>query len=289
MPLQQALPTWLALNNVNNSSPSGLTDPITGQAYQGGGLNAGDYFDITNSEAANASYTTNGILYAGRYRYVQVDSGATAANVKTGTIGYLRAGGSSGAVKSVVTATAGSGQTAGSYTIAANPGSGGGAGASITVVVAANGTVTANPTVTIGGFGYNSAPTFAMPASAGGVGATFSAQLDTTPNVVTSYDQTTSAPATAIAVRPVVYLNSITPGNYGFIQELGTATVLGAASFTGTAATSGTIQPTTSGLANLPSPNTTVNNTSIGLAVDLPVAAALFKIVLGYAATTVQD
>lgn len=93
MPLQQILPTWLAINACNDLSPSGLTDLRTSQPYNAGGLNAGDYFDMTEAEANNASYTTNGTLHAGRYRRVQVDSGATASNVKVGTIGYMVAGG----------------------------------------------------------------------------------------------------------------------------------------------------------------------------------------------------
>src|ERR1700679_2738742 len=108
MPKIQALPTWLAWNNCNFTSPTGITDQATGQPIAAGGLNQGDYFDATNDEAASASFTTNGLLYNGRYRLVQVDSGATAANVKTGTVGYLRAGTT---VKTVVTLTAGSGQT----------------------------------------------------------------------------------------------------------------------------------------------------------------------------------
>jgi hypothetical protein len=93
MPLQPILPTWLAINACNYTSASGLTDLRTGQPYNAGGLNAGDYFDITEGEANRASYTTNGTLHAGRYRRVQADSGATASNIKVGTIGYMVAGG----------------------------------------------------------------------------------------------------------------------------------------------------------------------------------------------------
>ena len=110
MPYQAALPTWLALNNVNSPYPSGQGDNQTGAPYMGGGLNLGDYFDLTNEEAAGASYPTNGLLFSGRYRYVQVDSGATAAYVKTGTVGYIRSGST---VASVVVLTQGSGQTVG--------------------------------------------------------------------------------------------------------------------------------------------------------------------------------
>ena len=56
MPQQQALPTWLALNNVNSPYQSGQGDAQTGFPYNAGGLNQGDYFDLTNDEAAGASY-----------------------------------------------------------------------------------------------------------------------------------------------------------------------------------------------------------------------------------------
>lgn len=283
MPQQQIVPTWLAWNNCNFTSPTALTDLRTGQPFAAGGLNLGDYFDATNEEALNASYTTNGILYAGRYRFVQVDSGALAANVKTGTIGYLRNGTT---VKSVVVTNVGSGQTAGTYSIAGGPGDGGGSGVVIQVVVGSAGTIT-SASVLQGGYNMVAAPVFVLAPTIGGTGGAVAAQLNTTPNLVTSYDQ--GIALTGSPVRPIVFLNSITPGNYGFIQELGTATVLGAGSFTGTAAIGGTVQPTTGGLANQPNPTTTVNNTTMGLAIDLPVVSNLFKIELGYACAPVQD
>lgn len=286
MPLTPSLPTWLAINNANFTSASGLTDAYTGQPVNAGGLNAGDYFDVTSLEAGNASYGANGILYSGRYRLVHVDSGATAANVKTGTIGYLHQG-DGGFVKTAVITNAGTGATAGTYTVAATVGSGSGSGAVIQVVVSAAGTITA-VSVLNGGFGYSSVPTFSLTATGTTAGA-IAAQLDTSPNSVTSFDQV--AVGTAIAVRPVVFLNSITPGNYGFIQELGTATVLGNASFTGVAATGVVIAPKAagSGTVEVPTSVTAITNASIGLAIDLPVVSNLFKVQLGFACTVVQD
>lgn len=284
MPAIQALPTWLAINNCNFTSPTGLTDMATGQPIAGGGLNGGDYFSVTNEEAANASYTTNGILYSGRYRLVQVDSGATAANVKTGTIGYLAAGKT---VKSVVVLTLGSGQTAGTYTVAVNNPSGGGTGAIIQVIVAANGTVATAPTVLQGGSNFTSVPTFTMPASAGGTGATFVAQLNTTPNIVTSAD----AVAAIVPVRPVVFLNSITPGNYGFVQELGDATVLAGATFTQTAGQFAIVE-SASHNGTMTTSATTLTIYTIGQVIDAitaPLANTPFKIQLGYAATVLSD
>ena len=261
MPKIQALPTWLAWNNANFTSPTGITDMATGQPIGAGGLNLGDYFDATNQEAASASYTNNGLLFSGRYRLVQVDSGATAANVKTGTVGYLRAGLN---VVSAVTLTPGSGQTAGAYTIAANAG-GGGTGAIIQVVVGAAGTVTTPPTVIQGGNNYSSIPTFTMPASAGGTGATFAAQLNTTPNIVTSQDA-----ASVVLVRPVVFLNSITPGNYGFIQELGTATLLSS----GTIAAGAFVNAGANGVV---ATSATFTTATVGISIDAASANNTFK------------
>lgn len=285
MPAIQALPTWLAWNNCNFTSPTGLADLATGQQIAAGGLNAGDYFSATNDEAAAASFLTNGLLFAGRYRLVQVDSGATAANVKTGTVGYLRAGLT---MKTAVILTAGSGQTAGPYTIPANVSSGGGSGAIIQVIVSAAGTVTAQPTVLNGGANYTSLPTFTMPASAGGTGATFVAQLDTTPNRVISADQ--QAVSGVGPVRPVVFLNAITPGNYGFVQELGTATVLAGATFVQTA---GQFAIVATGGSTMTTSATTLTIYTIGQVIDAlltsPLANTPFKIQLGFAATIVAD
>lgn len=283
MPYIRALPTWLAINNANFTTESALTDAYTGQPYTGGALNQGDYFDLTNSEAAQASDTANGTLYQGRYRYVQVDSGATAANVKTGTVGYMRSGST---VKSVQTLTVGSGQTAGTYSIAATAGSGGGSGAVIQVIVGAGGTITGNPTVTNGGFGYASVPTFSL-ASLGGTPGTITVQLNATANLVTSMDQ---VGVTAVAVRPVVYLNSITPGNYGFIQELGFATVLAnAAVSTTTAGAYVNAVSSNSGTVTTTAASGSPIGSTIGQAIDTPQNSILFKMQLGYAASPVAD
>lgn len=287
MPFQPALPTWLAINNVNSGSQSGQTDPITGFPYAGGGLNLGDYFDLTSEEAANASYTTNGILFQGRYRYVQVDSGATAANVKTGTVGYMRSGST---VKSVVVLTQGSGQTVGTYQVAATVGSGGGSGAIIQVIVTSATTITVS--VVNGGFGYVSPPTFTL--ATGGTVGTVVAQLSALPNIVTSADVALSASATAAAdgpVRPVVFLNSITPGNYGFIQELGFATVLPTASQTQVQGQFAIVDSSNKN-GYMTASGTTLTIYTIGQVIDpltTPPVGTPFKVQLGFTAGVVQD
>lgn len=270
MPWLKALPTWLAVNNCNFSSPTALTDQYTGQPYTGGQINVGDYTDLDNETAASLSYTTNGTLFAGRYRYVQVDSSATAAYVKTGTVGYLRKGTS---VSSVRITGAGTGQTNGTYSIAGV--GGGGVGALVSVTIA--GGLVTQATVVQGGYGYATEPTFTI--SEGGTPGTLQAQLNSTPNLVTSYDQAVSNGFGPGAVRQVVFLNAITPGNYGFVQEDGIATVLGNGTI-GTAAEGNWVNSTTGGTVNATAANGSPIGATIGKAIDLPLASNLFKIYL---------
>jgi len=211
MPFNPTLPTWLALNAANSTSSTGNTDTRTGLALQGGNLVPGDYFDLTNKEANDLSYQTNGVLYAGRYRWVQVDSGATAANVKTGTIGLMP---------------------------------------SLAVSSPPNQFGTRNPPM----------------------------------NIVTSYDQ--SIGLTVGGVRPVVFLNAITPGNWGFIQELGVATVLARTTLTATPAIGDVIISIATGVVDDPTqsgnPTYALLKEAIGTAIDLPTNGKLFRILMNY-------
>lgn len=191
MPRLQSITTYFAINSSNDTSPSGVVDLVTGQPIFAPDLDQGVYFDLTEAEANSLSQTSVGTLHSGRYRRVKVDSGATAANIKTGTIGLL-----------------------------AVPGS---------------------------------------PLSM---------------NVVTSYDIGT------IGLRPVVFLNVITPGNWGFIQELGVATVLGTAVIQKASPAKGDLVDTaTGGLVNDLTAQAYAN-TSLGIAMDQPQAALKFKILL---------
>lgn len=69
------------------NSPSGLTDTRTGYPYNFGGLIVGGYFDLTEQEAQLYGRQQ---LHEGRYRFVQVDSGATASNIVQGSIGLMQ-------------------------------------------------------------------------------------------------------------------------------------------------------------------------------------------------------
>lgn len=194
MPYNPTLPTWTNLNAADSTSSTGQTDLRTGLALQGGNLVLGDYFDVREAEANQLSDTTVGTLHAGRYRWVQVDSAATAANVKTGTIGLL-------------------------------------------------------------------------------------ASLAQGVNVVTSYDK---GLGTATGnLRPVVFLNAIAPGDYGFIQELGQASVLAAAGISAGAGAS--IISTTGGEVT----NGTTAGRVIGAALETATAGDVFQVLLNL--PVVQD
>jgi hypothetical protein len=121
----------------------------------------------------------------------------------------------------------------------------------------------------------------------GGSAATIAVQLSTSPNIVTSADQVAT---TGVPVRPVVFLNSITPGNYGFIQELGTATVLGnatqASALTGSYVNAVT---TNSGTVTTTAASGSPIGSTIGVAIDVPQVSLPFKAQLGYACMVVQD
>jgi hypothetical protein len=191
-----------------------MADQYTGFPYNAGGLNLGDYFDCTSPEAFRNCKPATSVLYCGRYRRIQVDSGATAANVKTGTIGLLAS-------------QAAAGQDIGN----------------------------------IGG---------ALPVSM---------------NVVTSFDKAIG-PANAV-IRPVVFLNAITPGNFGWVQELGVASVLARASLTNATPNSGDIIGTFSACAGLVddfTQSTTLTYTLLGnilgVAYDIPANGKLFRILL---------
>jgi hypothetical protein len=199
MPFQPILPTWLSLNGANFTSPTALTDIRTGQPFAAGGLNVGDFFDLTTQEASQLSNTSVGTLQAGRYRFIQVDSAATAANVATGTIGLMKA--------------------------------------------------------------------------------------STSANVVTSYD-IANLYLTLNTPRKVVFLNAITPGNYGFVQELGVATVQLKTGLGNGAPAIGNVINITSTGADDPT-SQTLTQAQVGTALTLPASAAMIQV--GLTAPSFQD
>lgn len=197
-------------------SPTGLTDIRTGLTELGGGLNVGDFFDLTDAEAQ--SWSPN--LYGGRYRFVQLSTAATAANVVQGKPCGIAA---PTTVGRVATATVGSGQTAGTYLVNSST-SGGTAVAVAQVVVGAGGTIT-SATLVQPGAGFTSTPTFTV--AAGGTPGTILAQMAVSENVVSSFD---ASSISLLNVRGAflasVTAAQITAGAFVFIQEQGVATLL---------------------------------------------------------------
>ena len=141
----------------------------------------------------------------------------------------------------------------------------------IQVIVTAAAAITVS--VLNGGQGYVSAPTFTL--ATGGTPGTVVAQLGISQNIVTSADIALSPAATNAGigpVHPVVFLNSITPGNYGFIQESGVATVLAGATYTQQASQSAL--PSTGSNGTMIASVNTYSILTIGNVID-PIASPL--------------
>jgi len=201
------------LNLSNDTTAGAFTDPISGQYVPGGGLILGDYIEVTDAEALTICDIPTGILFGGRYRRIKLDAGATVANVLKGNAAFVVPGSS---VFNVVATVVGVALTPGIYLV--NATGGGGTGAQISVVVGAGGTVTST-TLVNGGKNYTTTPTFTL-AAGGTTNATFVVSMVINDYIVTSSDK---VGVNANQGRGV-FLNVITPGNYGWIQENGIAT-----------------------------------------------------------------
>lgn len=245
------LPT--PLNNSNDTSASGFSNFRTGYETNAGGLVLGDAVDFDNQGAALSSYLVNGVLFQGRYRRVQVAAGATAADVGRGKACYVTPGSS---VFGALVLTQGSGQTPGTYQVAGSGGGGTGAIISITVLTA---TTVAAPVLVAKGSGYTSAPTFTVPS--GGTPATVQAQMSIEPYIVSPF----STSGVILQEPRGLFLNSITPGNFGWIQENGVATFL-ADSTAGTATAGSNLSPV----------GATVPGAFRGIATATPALASAF-------------
>ena len=93
-------------------------------------------------------------------------------------------------------------------------------------------------------------------------------------NLITSYDKG------IVGAHPVIFLNAITPGNYGFVQELGVATILCGATLTKSGPNTGDlIESTTLGVADDPTTQT-VNAKTMGVALDPPNPNTKIRVLL---------
>ena len=144
-----------------------------------------------------------------------------------------------------------------------------------------------------------SPPVFVLAPTIGGSAGVVIAQLGITMNAVTSADQALGNAGTPAAnqagvgpVHPVVFLNSITPGNYGFVQESGVATVITSTSTTQAYAQFAIVQnATTTANGTMTSSSATFGPFAIGTVIDplagSPPGNTPFKILLN--GPVVQD
>jgi hypothetical protein len=150
--------TWCGYGNGPTSLPA-AGDPISLPRYN-------YYIDSIGGEFVTVS---------GTYEVTGQPSAVGARATWTLTWRFATAGSVASA-----TATAGTGQTPGTYLISGT--SGGGTGAQISVTVAAGGTVTATPIVVNPGKNYTSVPTFTV--AAGGTPSVITPVLSTEGGIV---------------------------------------------------------------------------------------------------------
>lgn len=255
------------------TSPTGMTDPITGVPYLGGSLHVGDYCDLTASEAAQWNKRFGSNLYPGRYRYVQLATAATAAN--TG-FGKPVAWGKGTYLAQVVVSAAGSSATTdGTYTCTSSTSG----GTAATALVTVSGGAITGAQLLYAGANFTSTPTFGLTEIAGLSGGSVLAELYASPNFVCTVDS-----GSVDLVNPRgVFLCSVTSAQvtataYVVIQEEGIAPAL-VSTATNTAlplnlaiGTGGAITSTTA--------NSTKPLGFIGYSLDIAAASTIVRVVL---------
>lgn len=264
--------SYQGLTGVYYPAESGLVDIRSGQPYVGGGLYLGAVTELTTREAMSLTPPGGAFpVYAGRYRFTQIDPSSTAADLGFG----LAVGWAQGTqVQQAPIVTAGSGQTPGTYTATANAG-----GAVIQYVINGSGAL-ASTTVLSGGSYLSTAtiPTFTI--AAGGTPGTVAAEMSTNPNVITSMNNGFDGAGTAIP-RGVLLGGPPTAADlanpaYAWIIENGVANVLGSAAAQGTAGV----------FANATSNGTVASNAqtfgveTIGYTIDAGVESGFYRVQL---------
>lgn len=254
------------------TSPTGMTDPITGLPYLGGSLHEGDYVDLTRSEAAQWNVRFGSNLNTGRYRLVRLSTAATAANVGFGKpVGW----GLPTTVGQVAISAAGTGSGSGSVTVSSTTSGGTAATALVTVV---SGVIT-GAQLTFAGANFTSVPTFGLTElTAAGItsSGTIVAQMAVDPNFIGSFDASSIdvTDVRGIALTTVTSAQ-VTANAWIVIQELGVAPVF-VTTASGTPASGNGLTAANNGVVTS---NSTITNTSgfIGYAVDLPSASTLIR------------
>jgi hypothetical protein len=214
-------------------------------------------------------------VYGGRYRFVAIDPGATAANLGFGkAVGWCPGL----SIGQVALLTAGSGQTPGTYTATASAG-----GAVIQYTINGSGALASVSLLSAGTYASNaSLPTFTI--AAGGTPGTVAAQWSQGQNTVTSMDIASSA---GLLVRGVALGGPPTASDlanpaYMWIIENGKANVLGNGTIGSGAAVGKWVNSITNspdGTVNAASANVFTSGT-LGYALDVPEASALFRVEL---------
>lgn len=215
------------------TSPTGLTDNVTGIPMLGGDMHEGNYVDVTQPEINQWNTFYGSKLNTGRYRLVRLSTLATAANIGFGKpvawafpnmLGQVAISGA-GTVTSAV-----DGQYAVSSTTDAVSGNLPASTAAVAVVQVSGGVII-GAQLTFAGANMRTLPTFPLTEISGYTGGAgpLVAQMAWSPNFVTSFDNAAPNVANISSPRGVflttVTAAQITANAWVVIQELGVAPV----------------------------------------------------------------
>lgn len=214
------------------TSPTGLTDNVTGIPMLGGTMHEGDYVDVTREEVSqwNTMYGTQ--LNTGRYRLVRLSNQANAANIAFGKPVSYGLPSKVGQVSIVGAGTVTSGVT-GQYNVTSTTDAASGSFPASTAAVATvqvSGGAIIGAQLSFAGANMRTVPTFALteiPGYVGGAGPLV-AQMAVSPNLISSFD---TASSVELASPRGVALTTVTAAQvlanaWIVIQEEGIAPVL---------------------------------------------------------------
>ena len=234
------------------TSPTGLTDNVTGIPMLGGDQHEGNYVDVTREEVNQWNTFYGSKLNTGRYRLVRLSTLANTANIAYGKPAAWGFPSKLGQVAIVGTGTvtnAVDGQYAVSSTTDAASGSFPASTAAVAVVQVSGGAII-GAQLSFPGANMRTVPTFSLSEINGytGPGGPLVGQMDWSPNLVTSFDASTPY----LSSPRGVFLTTVTAAQilanaWVVIQELGVAPVL--LTTAGTTTPGATVTAVTGGLA----------------------------------------
>lgn len=215
------------------TSPTGLTDNVTGIPMLGGDMQEGNYVDVTKDEVKQWNSLYGSQLNTGRYRLVRLSTAALTANIGFGKPVAWGVPTKAGGVAIAGTGTVAS-AVDGQYTVSSTTDAASGslpASTAAVAVVQVSGGVIIGAQLTFAGSNMRTTPTWPLTEINGYTGGGTATgplvtQMAWSPNLVTSFDTS----STNLSSPRGVFLTTVTAAQilanaWVVIQELGIAPV----------------------------------------------------------------